>query len=85
MSHALDPASVDQLAKELDADPAYRLARNAVTTTPVDQVALDRDVVAGVDHSMSHLLDDWAATDQKKSGRCWLFAGTNLLRVAHVP
>jgi bleomycin hydrolase len=81
VSRPLDPASVEQLAKELDADPAYRLARNAVTTTPVDQVALDREVVAGVDHSMSHLLDDWAATDQKKSGRCWLFAGTNLLRV----
>ena len=81
MSQPLDPASVEQLTKELDSDPAFRLARNAVTTTPVDQVALDRDVVSGVDHSMSHLLDDWAATDQKKSGRCWLFAGTNLLRV----
>ncbi len=81
MLHPLNLDSVEQLTKEFDADPTFRLARNAVTTTSVDEVALDRDVVARVDHSMSHLIDDWAATDQKKSGRCWLFAGTNLLRV----
>jgi len=34
-----------------------------------------------VERSMSHQLDDWAVTNQKKSGRCWMFAGLNLLRV----
>jgi bleomycin hydrolase len=34
-----------------------------------------------VPRSMSHHLDDWEATDQKQSGRCWMFAGLNLLRV----
>jgi bleomycin hydrolase len=34
-----------------------------------------------MDTSMSVLLDDWSATNQKQSGRCWLFAGLNLLRV----
>lgn len=27
------------------------------------------------------LLDDWKVTNQEHSGRCWLFAGLNLLRV----
>ena len=30
---------------------------------------------------MSHQLDDWSVTNQKQSGRCWMFAGLNLLRV----
>ena len=30
---------------------------------------------------MSVLLDDWKVTNQERSGRCWLFAGLNLLRV----
>ncbi|HET9015809.1 MAG TPA: C1 family peptidase, partial [Thermomicrobiaceae bacterium] len=30
----------------------------------------------------STFLDDWAVTNQKQSGRCWMFAGLNLLRVA---
>ncbi len=81
MPRALDTATVEQLAKEFGASPTYRIAQNAVATTSVDEVALDRNVVTATDHSVSHLLDDWTATDQKKSGRCWLFAGANLLRV----
>ena len=81
MQRALTKDQTEQFAKEFDADPSRRLMQNAVTKTPVKDVALDRRIVTSVDHSVSHLLDDWAATNQKQSGRCWLFAGTNLLRV----
>lgn len=77
----LSTDQTERYAKEFSADPLRRLLQNAVTTTAVDDVALDRRVVMSIDHSMSNLLDDWEATDQKQSGRCWLFAGTNLLRV----
>ena len=83
MTQALTQDQVQQLRKEFDADPRNRLMQNAVTRTPVDDVALDRAVVTGIDHSFSHVLDDWTVTNQKKSGRCWLFAGLNLLRVRH--
>ena len=81
MTQALTQDQVQQLRKEFEADPRNRLMQNAVTRTPVAEVALDRSVVTGIDHSVSHLLDDWKVTNQKKSGRCWLFAGLNLLRV----
>jgi bleomycin hydrolase len=81
MTTELTPADVEAFAKDFDADPAHRLAQNAVTTTAIEQVALDRSVVTSMDPSMSVLLDDWSATNQKQSGRCWLFAGLNLLRV----
>lgn len=76
--------TADQLAlfeKEFASNPQYRVMQNAVTQTPVNSLALDRQVVTSMDHSVSHLLDDWKVTNQKKSGRCWLFAGLNLLRV----
>lgn len=60
---------------------SYRMAQNAVAQVTIDDVALDRQVVTSVDHTFSHKLDDWEVTNQKKSGRCWLFAGLNLLRV----
>jgi bleomycin hydrolase len=80
MPRDLTPDLLERLTKAFDADPTARLLQNAVTTTSVDEIALDRRVVTSTDHSVSHLLDDWAATSQEKSGRCWLFAGTNLLR-----
>jgi bleomycin hydrolase len=59
---------------------AYRLAQNAVTQTSVDDIALNRDIVTSIDHSFSTMLDDWSVTHQKRSGRCWMFAGLNLFR-----
>jgi bleomycin hydrolase len=71
---------VDRLNKEFRSDPSRVLLQNAVTKTQVTDIALRRDVVTETDHSVSHLLDDWKVTDQQQSGRCWLFAGLNLLR-----
>lgn len=77
---ALNPGDLDRFEKNFAANPAHRVMQNAVTQVSIDDVALDRDVVTSIDPTVSHLLDDWTATSQQKSGRCWLFAGLNLLR-----
>ncbi|HTT52156.1 MAG TPA: C1 family peptidase, partial [Streptosporangiaceae bacterium] len=77
----LSAQDAELLRKEFSANPAYRLAQNAVTRVTVDDVAINREIVNSTDHSLSILLDDWKVTNQKRSGRCWLFAGLNLLRV----
>ncbi|QIK62717.1 C1 family peptidase [Leucobacter viscericola] len=76
----LTPEQLRQWDEELASDPAARLAMNAVTRTAIDEVALDRERLLNVPLSMSHRLDNWEASDQKRSGRCWLFAALNLLR-----
>ncbi len=81
MERGLTPDELELFEKEFAARPVNRLMQNAVTQTPVDDVALDRRILTGIDHSVSHHLDDWKVTDQKQSGRCWMFAGLNLLRV----
>ncbi|WP_327064661.1 C1 family peptidase [Kitasatospora sp. NBC_01250] len=81
MDRSLTPAQLHAFEEEFAGRPANRLMQNAVTQTPVDDVALDRRILTAIDHSVSHHLDDWKATNQKQSGRCWMFAGLNLLRV----
>ncbi|WP_420099732.1 aminopeptidase C [Corynebacterium sp.] len=76
----LDPARLAALGDDLRRDPSFRMARNAATATNVETVTLDRDVLATTDSSTSVKLDSWAVADQKKSGRCWIFAGLNALR-----
>jgi len=78
---ALSPALLDGLQASFEGRAAYRLAQNAVTQVSADDVALNRRVITTTDHTFSHVLDDWAVTNQKSSGRCWMFAGLNLLRV----
>ena len=54
--------------------------QNVVTQHDVNDVALDRNIVAEATHSFSTVLDDWGVTNQARSGRCWMFAGLNLFR-----
>lgn len=78
---AISPDDLSALRKDFSANPANRIAQNAVTKTSIDEIALDREILTRIDTTVSHRIDDWAVTDQKKSGRCWMFAGLNLFRV----
>jgi bleomycin hydrolase len=81
MNGSLSAGDLELLRKDFAANPTYRLAQNAVTRVTVDDVAINREIINNTDHSLSTLLDDWKVTNQQRSGRCWLFAGLNLLRV----
>ncbi len=69
-------------ATAFDAEPKNLLALNAVAKNGIGAVALSREVVNRTDHTYSHLIETPEATSQKKSGRCWLFAGLNVFRLA---
>jgi len=81
---AIELGDTDQMREAFRADPVAKLVQNAVTTTPVTTIALNRDVVAAMDPLVSDQLDGWPVTAQGKSGRCWLFAGLNLLKAGVV-
>jgi bleomycin hydrolase len=79
-SGALDQSAIDAYQCKLGADASFHLAQNAVTRNSVDDIALNNTVLFTTDHTFSVSLDDWSVTDQKQTGRCWMFAGLNLLR-----
>lgn len=61
-------------------DDADRARFNAITSTPIDKLALNRDVIRGEDGHFSHKIKSKGITNQKSSGRCWMFAGLNVMR-----
>lgn len=67
-----------QLREEESAKVA--LARNAATQVGIQAASLNREKIQHTSTAVSHRLDDWKATSQKKSGRCWLFSSLNFLR-----
>ena len=60
-----------------------QIVRNALTQSNVLDVAMDWDAYRTTNHIYSHLVKDEISkvTNQKASGRCWGFAGLNLMRV----
>ena len=80
-SGALTPDLLRSYRQQFDARTSNRLAQNAVTQVSIEDVALDHAIATSVIPTYSHLLDDWTVTNQKRTGRCWMFAGLNLFRV----
>ena len=76
----LTAADLQDFRRSFESNPSNRLMQNVVTQHDVNDVALDREIVAGATHSFSTLLDDWSVTNQSRTGRCWMFAGLNLFR-----
>lgn len=76
---SLNLLRVGEMRARFEGDPSARIAQNAVSKHSVDEVALSRGTVTASDFSFSHVLD---VTNQKQTGRCWMFVGLNLLRVA---
>jgi bleomycin hydrolase len=77
---ALTLKDIDQFQRQFESEPRYRQAMNAVTTTSLPKVALNRRRVNELDRSFSVHLPENAVTAQKQSGRCWLFAALNTMR-----
>ncbi len=77
----LDATTLKAFRQDFQGKSRYTLVQNAVTAVGVDELAMDRALLDGMEPSFSHLLDAWEVTNQKKSGRCWMFAALNLLRV----
>jgi len=81
MERKVEVGSIQAFEEAFARDPKNALAMNAVTRSGIGPVAIRREVVARAEHTYSHLIETPEATNQKASGRCWLFAGMNKLRL----
>ena len=82
MNRELSLSDVERFQAAFDSDPGRRLAMNAVTNKGIVEAALSRRSVTSITHVYSDRVKAGSATNQKKTGRCWLFAGLNVLRVS---
>ncbi len=80
----LDAGWVQRAGREFASHTDARVMGNAVATTDVEKLSLDRSIVAAIDSSVSELIADAPITDQARSGRCWAFAGLNVLRASAI-
>ena len=77
---ALTPQVIQSLRKTVPDDAYTRAMRNALTSTSITDIAEDRQIVADHDTKFSHKIKTKGISNQKASGRCWMFAGFNLMK-----
>ncbi|MCM1176985.1 MAG: C1 family peptidase [Clostridium sp.] len=71
---------LEQISKGYTATPADRAIRNALAGTAINVLAVNSENAAMIDIHFSDRVRTKGITDQKSSGRCWLFTGLNVLR-----
>ena len=77
---ALTPALLAALREGYRMTPTDRACHNAVANNPTKSLVLNRGIAREDDGHFSHRIQSKGITNQKKSGRCWMFAGLNVLR-----
>jgi bleomycin hydrolase len=73
---------VDDIRSSFEMDMHTKAMYNAITNNDINNLALNRDILREHNDIFSNKLKSKSVTNQKSSGRCWLFAGLNILRPA---
>ena len=71
---------IGDIQKAQPAGSADKAIRNAIAANPIDKIATNADNAGMLDTQFSIETPKQSITDQKSSGRCWMFSGMNVLR-----
>lgn len=77
---ALNQSILSTMNSQFIADPKNRMAMDAVTKNGIDATACNYNAARRLQHQFSITIDDGTVTNQKRSGRCWLFSSLNVAR-----
>ena len=83
MKAEISKTNIKSFKKKYNENSILSLSRNALTRSNIMDVAMDWDTFRKIDHTYSHVIKNEMkkVTNQKSSGRCWGFAGLNLMRI----
>ncbi len=76
----ITPELIAKFSKQYDSDPSLRTLSIALSKTALAEAACDVFAAAKNEMKFSIDLKTHGVTNQQASGRCWLFAGMNVLR-----
>ncbi len=68
------------ILKEQPQSATFRAISNAIAVNAIDDLAKNRENAGSIDTQFSIETPKQSITDQKSSGRCWMFSGMNVLR-----
>lgn len=77
---SIDVNEIKVWEEEYEKDLSRVILKRALTSTELNQIALKQESKAFSTFMFSKEIKTLPVTNQKKTGRCWIFAGLNVLR-----
>lgn len=72
--------TVCQLQSSFEQDGFTTAIYNSLSNNDITDLAISRDILKQHNEIFSHKIETKSVTDQQQSGRCWMFAGLNIMR-----
>ena len=76
----LTPDMLKKIQDSYKSSPENKALQNAIVNNDINKIAVNHDNAGAFDTYFSNRVPSQAVTDQKSSGRCWMFTGMNVLR-----
>ena len=76
----ISPQMLQQIQQQNPPTASDRALRNALAVNAIDALAQNQEHAGALDTYFSVETKKQSITDQKSSGRCWMFSGLNVLR-----
>ncbi|MDL2255743.1 C1 family peptidase [Parabacteroides sp. OttesenSCG-928-K15] len=80
LSGGISPEMLKEIKQSYVETPADKAIRNAISNNDINRLAINNDSKNNFDTYFSHRVNSKGITNQKSSGRCWLFTGLNVFR-----
>ena len=77
---SISPEVLKEIKKSISNDAKDKAITNALTSKDIKEITVNRENLGKVDHYFKYKVDVSGITDQKSSGRCWMFTSLNMLR-----
>ena len=76
----ISPSVLREISAGYEGTAADKALRNALNSTQINVLAANAERIAMIDTHFSDEVKTKGRTNQRSSGRCWLFTGLNVLR-----
>jgi len=82
MAQEISKTEMDQIRSGFKKDAYTKAMQNALSSNDISKLAWNRENIGTTDQLFTYRVDVSGITDQKSSGRCWMFSSLNLFRPA---
>jgi bleomycin hydrolase len=80
LAQEISKTEMDKIRSGFKKDAYTKAMQNALSSNDISKLAWNRENVGTTDQLFTYRVDVSGITDQKSSGRCWMFSSLNLFR-----
>lgn len=80
MNGKISDENIKEFSKNYNSNKNYKIISNALSKNSILAVTYNNNILANTQFKFSLEIETLKVTNQKQSGRCWIFAGLNVLR-----